>query len=84
MGCIAVRAQTLAAVALLQSFVATAAAWTRWVFEDISIFALLCFRQEEASPASATRDGQQDPAHQLAKWTWTNVLLDHPPAPGIP
>ena len=84
MGCIAVRAQTLAAVALPQSFVATAAAWTRWVFEDISTFALLCFRQEEASPASATRDGQQDPAHQLAKWTWTNVLLDHPPAPGIP
>ena len=45
---------------------------------------IVVFRQEEASPASATRAGQQDPGHQLAKWTWTNVPLVHPPAQGTP
>ena len=44
----------------------------------------LYFSQEVASPASATRDGQQDPVPQLVKLMWTNVLLDHLPAPGSP
>ena len=76
-----------------------AAVWIRWVGKDISPQILLTinpiherpvsyrnlyFSQEVASPASATRDGQQDPVPQLVKWTWTNVVLDHPPAPGIP
>ena len=42
------------------------------------------FSQEVASPASATRDGQQDPVPLLVKLMWTNVLLDHLPAPGSP
>ena len=87
MGCIAVRAQTPAAVGPPQSFAAMVAVWTRSVVKAISSSAsyisishfysvflhciftssLLYFRQEEGSPASATRAGQQDPGHQLAK-----------------
>ena len=84
MGFIAVRVQTPAVVALPRSFAAMAVVWTRWLFKAFSTIALSFFRQEEASPASVTRGGQQDPVHQLVKWTWTNVLLDRHPAPGIP
>ena len=53
-------------------------------FQGLYYLCISLFRQEEASPASVTRGGQQDPVHQLVKWTWTNVLLDRHPAPGIP
>ena len=75
-----------------------AAVWIRWVgkgyfstllsinqiHESPVSYRNFYFRQEVASPASATRDGQQDPVPQLVKLMWTNVLLDHLPAPGSP